>query len=276
MPSAWPSGSMVPDVSVVVATCDRPHTLADAVSSALRQDGASAEVIIVDDSENQTAAKAVEALADDRVQYLVNPVPSRGRPAIARNIGLARARGHLVHMLDDDDIVPDGQYQAAMDAFARHPEIAVVFGVIEPFGPDTAEVARQQRYFQQARQRALRCARLGRRWGFTAAMLFGPTLLVCSAGMVRRAVAEAIDGFDPALPLCEDVDFYMRAMRYGGVRFLDRPALRYRIGPSLMRQPNRDQDLIESALRMQARYRREHGGAEFMLLKALAHGIGLA
>jgi glycosyltransferase involved in cell wall biosynthesis len=291
-PLATPAGGAPPDISVVIATCNRPRTLADAVRSALMQDGVSVEVIIVDDSPDRTAAKTIEALADDRLRYLTNPVPSRGRPAIARNIGIAMARGPLLHVLDDDDIVPDGHYAAAAEAFARQPDIGAVFGRVEPFaepvgepgseageqpgGPDTAEIAEERRYFRQARRRALRCACLGHRWAFTAAMLFGPTLLVCSAGMVRRQVAEAIGGFDPALPLCEDVDFYMRAIRHGGARFLDRPALRYRIGPSLMRQPNRNEKLLESARLMHTRYRREHGGLEFAALKALARGIGVS
>ena len=265
-----------PDVSVVIATCNRPNTLGNAVRSVLDQAGAQVEVIVVDDSPGRTAAAVVDTLADDRVRYVLNAEPSNGRPAIARNYGVSLARGKLVHFLDDDDLVPAGHYAAALAAFAARPALGVVFGTIEPFGDDAAEVASEHRYFAQARLRARRCARLGHRWAFTAAMLFGPTLLVCSAGMIRREQVEAIGGFDASLPLVEDVDFYMRAMRQGGAQFLDRPALRYRIGPSLMRQPNRDQMILESYQRCHRRYRDRWGGAEFLTLKCLAKGMGLA
>ncbi len=264
-----------PDISVVVATCGRPHIVADAVRSALAQEGATVEVIVVDDSADHTAAGAIAALDDDRVRYLTNWSFSGGRPAVPRNLGAALARGSLVHFLDDDDLVAPGHYAAARRAFAAHPGVGVVFGTIDPFGEDAAEIERERHYFAQAQRRARRCAQLGHRWAFTAAMLFGPTLLVCSAGMVRREHVDALGGFDTAMPLVEDVDFYMRAIRHGGVHFLDRPALRYRIGPSLMRQPNRDAMVGESYRQSQARYCARYGLLEFTALKALARGLRL-
>jgi glycosyltransferase involved in cell wall biosynthesis len=269
---APPSLTPARDISVVIATCNRPDTLVDAVRSALQQKGAIIEVIVVDDSPERTAATAIAGLADARIRYVANPEPSRGRPAIARNLGASYARGALVHFLDDDDIVPPGHYAAACAAFAARPEIGVVFGAIEPFGADETAIAGERRYFAQAGH----CARLGDRWAFTAAMLFGPTLLVCSAGMVRREHLRAIGGFDPALPLMEDADFYMRAIRHAGVHFLDRPSLRYRIGPSLMRQPDRDRLIRESWQLTQFHYRQRRGAVEFTLLKILAKGLRLS
>jgi GT2 family glycosyltransferase len=241
----------------------------------LNQAGADVEVIVVDDSANHTAAEAVQNLGDHRVRYVVSKKPSNGRPALARNYGVSLARCPLVHFLDDDDLVPAGYYAAALAAFAEQPWLGVVFGTVEPFGDDPAEIARQRLYFARARRRALLCARLGHRWAFTAAMLFGPTVLVCSAGIIRREQVEAVGGFDASLPLVEDVDFYLRAIRHGGVRFLDRLALRYRVGPSLMRQANRDQMILDSYQRLQTRYHHQRGWMEFLTLKCLAKGIGL-
>lgn len=268
-------GYRPPDISVVIATCDRPHTIAAAVRSALDQEGVAVEVIVVDDSPTHSAASVVAALDDDRVRYLTNWRPSLGRPAIPRNTGAALAEGSLIHFLDDDDLVAPGHYAAACAAFAAQPGIGAVFGTIEAFGDDAAENERQAGYFATAQRRSRRCARLGHRWAFTAAMLFGPTLLVCSAGMVRRAQFDAVGGFDTAMPLVEDVDFYMRAIRHGGVCYLDRPALRYRIGPSLMRQPDRDRMILESYRQSQARYCARYGLLEFMTLKILAKGLRL-
>ena len=267
---------LAPDISVVIATCNRPHTLVDAIGSALGQAGANVEVIVVDDSPGRTAEAAVDELAEHRVRYIANPQPSHGRPAAVRNYGVSMARAGLIHFLDDDDLVPAGHYAAARAAFAARPGIGAVFGTIEPFGEDGDEIATQTVYFAQARRRATRCANLGHRWSFTAAMLFGPTLLVCSAGMVRRELVDTLGGFDVSLPLVEDVDFYMRAMRQGGVQFLDRPALKYRVGPSLMRQPRSDQLILESYRRLHARYRGQHGAVEFTGLKILAKGLALA
>lgn len=264
-----------PDISVIIATCNRPHTLVDAIRSALDQEGAVIEVIVVDDSVDHTAAGVVAGLDEDRVRYLTNWNSSNGRPAIPRNIGVGLAKASLIHFLDDDDLVAPGQYARARAAFAANAKIGVVFGRVEPFGDDAAEIDRERHYFSQAGRRARRCAHLGHRWAFTAAMLFGPTLMVCSAGIVRRESFDAVGGFDTVIPLVEDVDFFTRAIRHGGVHFLDHPALRYRVGPSLMRQPNGDAIVLESYRQAQARYRQRYGLVEFMTLKALAKGLFL-
>ena len=53
---------------------------------------------------------------------------------------------------------------------------------------------------------------------------------------------------DGDLRLMEDVDFFARAIRRFGARFVDRVTLHYRIGPSLMRQGEIDQQVIRRAI----------------------------
>ena len=258
-----------PDISVVIPTHRRPAELAEAVGSVLRQQGVTVEVIVVDDCAEGSARTVVDALADPRVRYRANPTSSGGRPAVVRNFGFGFATGELVHFLDDDDIVPDGHYRAVKAVFAAHPETSVVFGRIEPFGVSETAVAPERAYFAAAGRRALRCRRFGR-WGFSAALVFRPTLLVCGAAVLRRACLPTLGGFDARLPLMEDVDFFARAIRRFGVRFMDRLALHYRIGPSLMHRPERAPVIEQSYATMHRTYRGQHGVLEFALLKLFA------
>ena len=260
---------MPPDVSVVIPTYRRPVELAEALASVLRQEGVTVEAFVVDDCPDGSARAVVEAAADPRVTYLADLQPSGGRPALLRNRGLHHATGELIHFLDDDDIVPDGHYRAVKAVFDVHRATNVVFGLIDPFGLDTDAVASERTYFTAARRRALRCRRYGR-LGFAAALLFRPTVLVCGAAMLRRSCLPALGGFDATLPLCEDVEFYARAIRRYGVRFVDRSALRYRIGPSLMHRPERGPVIAESYAAMHRAYRARHGRLDFTLLKLFA------
>ncbi len=80
------------------------------------------------------------------------------------------ASGRFVHFLDDDDMVPDGHYAAGTDTFARHPEIGLVFGQVEPFGagPET-QLQHERQFFAQASRSATlqRCS--GRKRAFATA-----------------------------------------------------------------------------------------------------------
>ncbi len=259
-------------ISVVIATYRRPMLLPDAVRSALAQDGP-VEVLIIDDDPDGSAGPVVAAMADTRVRYVRNPVPSGGRPGAVRNYGWPRTTGPLVHFLDDDDRVPDGFYAAARIALAARPRAGLVFGTIEPFGEDPAVVASEQAYFAAAGRQALRCRALGRRWGFVAQMLFNNTILVCSGAIVRRAALLEVGGFNTDLPLMEDVDLYTRIMRARGAALLDRPSLHYRIGPSLMRQAAVAALTVQSAALLLRTYRHRFGTVEYYALRGVAQAL---
>ncbi len=262
--------SSQPDISVVIPTFRRPAELAETIGSVLRQSGVEKEIIVVDDSPEGSAEPVVAGFPDQPITYLRMEPPSGGRPAKVRNRGWQKARGALVHFLDDDDRVAEGHYAAAATIF-RNSAIKVAFGRIEPFGPAEADVARETLYFHGATRRARRCGLLGATLGYSAAQFFRPALLVCSAGIIRRECLPVLGGFDEELPLVEDVDFYARAARRFGLHFMDHVALHYRIGPSLMHGPDREAPINASYRRMHARYRAEWGALDFYSLKLFSH-----
>jgi glycosyltransferase involved in cell wall biosynthesis len=263
------------DVSVVIPTFRRPALLRDAIASVRAQKGVDVELIIVDDSAEGSAATVAGEFADS-VRYFKNPQPTGGVPSVVRNLGWPLARGRFVHFLDDDDLVPEGHYAAAIAGFAAHPDVGVVFGRIEPFGDAPhAQMHHERAFFRGAARRAAICSRFGSHHGFAAGMIFNQTLLVCGAALIRRHCVQRLGGFDPEIRLGEDVDFFGRAMREFGAYFLDRVTLHYRIGsPSLMHAPvlseREVQQHLAGARRMTAKYRSERGPAEFYVMKGLS------
>ena len=264
------------DVSVVIPTFRRPALLRETLASVSAQTGVAIEAIVVDDSPEGSAA-AVVAEFGASARYLKNPRPTGGFPSAVRNLGWPLARGRFVHFLDDDDLVPAGHYAAVLAAFEAHPGVGVVFGRVEPFGDGPeSQLASERAFFRGAARRAEFCGRFGRRFGFAAGMIFNRTLLVCGAAMIRRDCVERLGGFDPQIKLGEDVDFFGRAMREFGACYLDRPALRYRIGfPSLMHAPALSeveiQQHVEGSRRTTAKYRSARGPVECFALKGFSH-----
>jgi glycosyltransferase involved in cell wall biosynthesis len=267
------------DISVVIPTFRRPRPLGEAIASVLGQAGVSVEIIVIDDSPEASAQGVVESLGDARVRYLKNPVPSGGMPSVVRNLGWPLAQGAFIHFLDDDDIVPEGHYAAATKAFSERPDVGVVFGRIEPFGEaPEQQMQHEHAYFAKAARRAQLASRLGPRWGFAAGMMFCPSMLVCSACVVRRETVQHVGGFDPHMRLCEDAAFYLFSIRHSGAYFMDRVALKFRVSnPSMMHSivpnPMEQKQLIETGKLARARYRAERGALEFYALKILARTV---
>jgi GT2 family glycosyltransferase len=260
------------DFSVVIPTFRRPSELTEAISSVLRQHDTSVEVFVIDDSPEASAEEAVRGLEDPRVSYLKNPDPTGGIPSVVRNIGWPMANGTFVHFLDDDDIVTEGHYAAVKAAFEANPTVGLVFGRVEPFGPGpTAQLDHERHYFADAARKAILSSRFGSRFAFTGRMLFDKALLVCSSSIIRRECVAQLGGYDPSIRLMEDADFHVRAMRECGALFLDRTAIRYRVGsPSLMHSPNPTEAQKQSERlghrKIQTKYRKEHGALEFYAL----------
>jgi len=258
---------MNPQISVIIPTFRRPEPLVEAVESVLAQKGAACEIRVIDDCPEGSAEAVVAPYRDRGLSYLRAPQPSGGRPARVRNFGWREARADILHFLDDDDLVPDGFYADALQTFAQRPDIGVVFGKVEPFGD--GDVSGHRAYFDRAHRRAQKCRRMGR-IGFSAAMFFQDTLLVCSAAMIRKPCVAGIGGFDDGPAVAEDVDFYARAIRKFGAALLDRPSVRYRIGPSIMRQPDCQSRIEDSYRHIHARYLREHGRLDYYAMKTFA------
>jgi glycosyltransferase involved in cell wall biosynthesis len=272
---------MTADISVVVPTFHREQQLAEALASVLSQTGARVEVFVVDDSPEGSAGSVVCAAKDERVRYLRNPHPTGGNPSIVRNLALPLASAPLIHFLDDDDIVPAGHYARVRRAFAANADIGMIFGAVQPFGSGPIDqLESEQRYFSTSLRLAARCQSLHTRLAFVASLLFVHALLVCGAGIVRREAALALRGFDARLRVREDIDFFAFVSRRFGVRFLDEPALHYRISSngSLMHTANlspeqseRQRQLLQQARSMtNAKYIASWGYSEYLALQVLA------
>ena len=98
----------------------------------LAQDHGSLEVIVVDDgSTDDTGGRMRDRYGHDpRVVYLRQP---NGGVCVARNTGMARARGEFIAMLDSDDVWLPGKLRAQVAVFRKHPQLSLV-------GTDMAEV----------------------------------------------------------------------------------------------------------------------------------------
>ena len=257
------------DVSVVIPTHRREREVVHAVRSALGQRGVNVEVLVLDDSADGSARAAVESLDDARVAYLRRDVPSGGRPALVRNEGAELARGRYLHFLDDDDMLADGALEAVVQALDARPDVGVAVGQVLPFGDDAGWLQDKRSYFRWA---AGVGPRLPSRYHFVAHILFRGTIMVNSACAIRRECFAALGGFDPTIPVYEDVEFFTRGVRRFGFVYVDRPVLHYRTGaPSLMHALQGDNTkVVESYAIMYRKYREEHGVLEFRALQLFA------
>ena len=112
-----------PLVSIVIPTYNRRRFVADAIDSGLRQTYAHCEVIVVDDGSADGTAEYLRERYGDQI-VLITQV-NQG-PGIARNSGIAAAKGAFIQFLDADDQLHRQKIEIGLDIFRRQPEIEVV------------------------------------------------------------------------------------------------------------------------------------------------------
>lgn len=109
------------ELSVIIPTYNRSELLHRTITAFLLQEGASFEVIVVDDGSSDATPELLNTLKDTRLQIVHQP--NQGLSA-ARNAGLARASGRYI-LFNDDDVVPEaGFLRAHLELHQRYPKAA--------------------------------------------------------------------------------------------------------------------------------------------------------
>jgi glycosyltransferase involved in cell wall biosynthesis len=92
---------MNPKVSVVIPTYNRSDKVRKGVESVLAQSFTDLEVIVVDDGSSDNTEQTLRQAFGDRIRYYFQP--NQG-VSVARNKGIAEARGEWIAFLDSDDL----------------------------------------------------------------------------------------------------------------------------------------------------------------------------
>lgn len=210
----------LPLITIGVTCYNAEETIGRAVESALAQDWAHKEIIVVDDCSTDGSVAVVERLAANHKSIRLICHATNGGPAAARQTISSNAKGDFVSFFDDDDeSLPArvrSQYERLV-SYERESGAALVACYasgrrLYPNGyhVDLRAIGSQSVVPQGSDLAAyLLFYKKHKTW------FYGNGTPSCSL-MARKSVFEAVGGFDPALRRVEDVDFAIRLALTGG------------------------------------------------------------
>jgi GT2 family glycosyltransferase len=194
-------------LSVVIPTRNRPADLRDLLDSLQASSLPLDEIVVADDYQE------ADVLGEVRVEFpnvVVERLPKRGYITAARNAGARRARGEFIFFVDDDNTVAPDCIQLCLEAAQSDPKLGVVGAkTLYHADPERITVA-------GANVGSLALARttlvgLNEPDGPSYQALYEVDIAP-NAFLMRRAVFEAVGGFDEAIvqtwseaDLCERV-----------------------------------------------------------------------
>jgi len=189
---------MMINVSIIIPVYNVAETIAETIKSVLVQTSTRWEVVVVDDgSSDETVAIASQfAVEDSRIRVVSQ---ANQGVCVARNTGIHVAQFDWLLFLDADDWILPQHLEKMTAALAADSTLDAVHCGWSRVAPDGSLV--------------------GERYGSSVTDLFPVLTRHCPfaihACIVRKALIEAVGGFDVSLQTCEDWDLWQRIARMG-------------------------------------------------------------
>lgn len=209
---------MIPGmVSVIVPNFNYGHLIRDCIESALSQEYAHLEVIVVDNFSTDDSESTVVSIEDSRLRFV--QFHNGGVIAKSRNFGASLARGEFLAFLDSDDFWSRGKLLHQMDAFDE--SIGLSYHNFRLIGATFG--------------RKLRGRKIG---GSLGKLVSGGNPIVTSGVVIRASLFKKLGGFPENQRFHSAEDFYLwcKAVSSGSkIKFLRRCLGFYRLHASVSR-----------------------------------------
>lgn len=193
-------------VSVIIPTKNRCRLLVRAIESVWEQTWKNLEVIVVNDNSTDDTAAVLEDSYGDRIIVIHNKESQGG--AIARNQGIAKARGKYIAFLDDDDTWVAEKIEMQLNDLILNPDSSVV-------------TCSYYSIHTNGRKNIVHVS-------FNTELLLQDNYLGgASMYLTTKENLEKIRGFTPGLRSGQDWDLLIRLNDIGHIRVTDIPLVNY-------------------------------------------------
>ncbi len=231
-----------PLVSVITATFNMGGYVSEAVESVLAQDYPHVQSIIVDDGSTDDTQKVLERFhGDSRVSVIHQ---TNAGQTVAKNRGIAAARGQLIGFCDADDRWLPHKLRRQVPEMMARPDVGVVYS---------------DRYVIDAEGNRVPSDGPERHSGRVTAKLLVENFLPFPTVLVRRDTLEKAGGFDEDLSMSIDCDLWLRISLSSEFLYIPEPLVEYRVWGGQM--SHRMDERMDDFFRLMERFLREHPGA---------------
>ena len=184
-------------VSIIIPTYNRKQYVTEAIDSCLAQTYSDCEIIVIDDGSTDDTEVYLRNRYGGQIKYIYQD--NQG-PAIARNTGIANAKGEFIQFCDADDQLVKDKIKKSVNYFRAYPSVAVVHSYYQFVASDGKTPIETPAFPQFSDD--LFCDLL---------KLTGNHILISST-MVRKSALDDVGAFphDPEHRSAEDWDMFLR------------------------------------------------------------------
>lgn len=208
-----------PLVSAVIPTFNRREMLKEAIASVKAQTYSPIEIIVVDDGSNDGTWEMLgqeEGTRSFRTKDgTCKPAAAEKTPAFgwagvsaARNLGIQKARGEFIALLDSDDFWKQEKIEHQIRYLENHPDVSIC--QTEEIWIRRGRRVNPKKYHQK-------------KGGYIFDIGLARCMVSPSAVLMRRAFFNRVGYFDESYPVCEDYELWLRAAWCMPIGLLEAP-----------------------------------------------------
>lgn len=205
-----------PLASVLIPAFNRVEYIKETVESVLSQDYEKIELICIDDGSTDGTYEILTQYADEgKLILLTHPGRDNRGQAASLNLGLQRAKGDYIAILDSDDLFLPDKIEVQANYLNKHPEVGLVYSMGEAVDGDG-------------------------RWLYDIhspehvetndpnAVLMDCYFLLPQNALVRRSVYEQVGFFEESFRAAQDHDMLIRIAEKTCFAFIPTKLFQYR------------------------------------------------
>jgi cellulose synthase/poly-beta-1,6-N-acetylglucosamine synthase-like glycosyltransferase len=211
-------------VSVVIPTYNRRRQTIAAIETVLAQTYPHLEVIVVDDGSTDGSAKVIERFVSQRTNgcHRLLFLSQRNQGAsVARNTGIAAAKGEYIAFLDSDDLWAPEKLEWQLKALERFKgeccACVTDARLINDAGMDLGSFEVHGRHYQQA---------IGIERSASKLIAHAFCGFWMSSLLARADTISKIGGFNPDISFVEDRDIHFRLSLVTSIAYVNKPLIR--------------------------------------------------
>ena len=191
-------------ISIIIPSYERPHKVLNLLESIEQQESDNPEVVLTLDGDPSQTEKILDKKEFGFELNITATGKKLGRGK-NRNHGVSKSGGELLIFFDDDIILGDRILSGHIAFHQKNPDSILVGAILEKERIDDNEASKYKSHLSKK-------WRVGKK---TGRMDLGNLFLTAANLSMPRAVFESLNGFDPALQDCEDLDLGIRAIKQG-------------------------------------------------------------
>lgn len=226
-----------PLISIITPTYNRADFLPEAIESVLTQDYENFEFLIIDDGSTDNSKEVIDRYTDcGKIRYFYQ---ENSGQSVARNKGIAEAKGNFICFLDSDNRWLPGKLSSSIRAFESHPEVDIVYGDVVLINEDGKEFSRKnmQRYSGRITKELLK-----------------NNCVSMNTTMTRTEKIREIGGFSSHVKVADDFDLWLRlsascSYLYIPEMMADYRVMKNQISSDKTRRINSNEEIIQRFLK---------------------------